>query len=1591
MKKLVLFLIVFLLFSLSLFSITEDQKLLTRKVDGLAPQRDYFNTNKKTMTADHYRDPDFDGYGYNAYDPTGTYVNGPIYFPGSDPSDITLLAPTTSGNFIAGACWIADEETWYGGQYGGGLYSIDHITGNMTFIGNTTAGFHGLEYDDASGIMYGSDGANLYTVDWTTGASTLIGPHNTADTMIGIAGDGEGNMYGVTVSFTEISDLYLIDLATGNATSLGSTGGQFLYAQDLAFDKDAGILYNAAYFGDGTPPGLYEIDTNTCAMTWWGDFAGGMEVTGFAVPYTLAEAGAPAAPSDLVVTPDPVGALSCDLSWTNPDLTFDGDPLTELLEMRVYRNDVLVYTDSSPTIGGASGWTDNTVSPAGLYNYAVRGYNSDGEGPAAFEEVWVGEDVPNAVTDLTLTDVSTRDLMAQLDWTNPTDGMHGGYFPGVTGYLIERHDGADWDIPGPVTQWVDDTIVDVGIYSYSVIPYNNSGTGPITYTPQVGIGITVVEIGNAETLDYQIPMNIWYQNSMVEVVYQQEWLGTGMNINAVSFHANISSTINPFNFQIWMGELDIDDLTGGWIDGNSLTQVFNGMIDTPPGDYWLDITLDEPFEYTYTDNLVLFMIKDDDEYYSTQDTWYTTESGITQVTAHQYSDTQDYDAFTGPWTTIYGKSTYPDVRFYYTPLAEMQAPAEPTNVTYVPDAGGALECTISWICPTLDYAGDPLTELLEMRVYRDGSLVYTDNSPIIGGAGQYIDTVPVSGFYTYMVTGYNSYGEGDPVEGTVWVGEDVPNVVTDLVLVEQNGNGLLTWVNPTTGFNGGPFNEPILGYEITRNNPDSSQTYFNITGIQTQYVDTAIPEAGYYSYDVTAYNSIGLGGTETSNTWMLGAGEVLFYDDFETDLSAWNVINNGGNGVWVIYFPPYPNNYQMPPESSGGVCSADSDEIYPIDSELQLAVPLDCSTCEMVNLQFDNDWNPIQEADYCYIDVSNDGGATWNNVLTWGGDNVDITATHEIIDISAYADFQPSVLVRFHSVQPGWDWWWTIDNVGIYGTCGPQVYGSLEGYVTEYGTRDPIEGAIVTIGSYTGTTNDQGYYFIDDVGIGIYDVYCTADGYVDAVQPGVEIFEEQTTQQDFELLWSEIAVDPTSFDVVVPQGETLDVPMSIINDGPGELTYNISFQELDLLRSGVSKANYSEITLPALGFGANNEFAKHNPKFSGNISSSNGTTIKIPDLHSTLRWNISVCILSPDPEAATTQLQTALDAFDDLDVSVYPLADLPTISGNDLAPYEVVIVYNDYTWVAGGGDAVVVGDALADYIDLGGTVIDNLYLHSFDDWGLGGRYINEQYSPFTMATTDNWSPTEMGTVYLPDHPIMTDVATAGQTWGVQDPGLAPDADLIADWDDGNPFLAANNNVVGMNIMPLDPNVGPTWTGDVLTIYYNAVMWLSGRLWVTAEPSSGTVPGESTDEVTITFNAGDIDEGTVLEANMIIGNNSVLGEDLVVPVSMTVGPDAIGEEPIQLLITALGKNFPNPFNPVTNISYSLSQAGDVTISIYNIKGQKVKTLVNEKMEAGRYITTWYGKDNFNRDVSSGVYFYKMHAGKYTGTKKMILMK
>ncbi len=89
--------------------------------------------------------------------------------------------------------------------------------------------------------------------------------------------------------------------------------------------------------------------------------------------------------------------------------------------------------------------------------------------------------------------------------------------------------------------------------------------------------------------------------------------------------------------------------------------------------------------------------------------------------------------------------------------------------------------------------------------------------------------------------------------------------------------------------------------------------------------------------------------------------------------------------------------------------------------------------------------------------------------------------------------------------------------------------------------------------------------------------------------------------------------------------------------------------------------------------------------------------------------------------------------------------------------------------------------------------------------------------------------------------------------------------------------------------------------------------------------------------------------------------------------------------------SLENNYPNPFNPSTNIRYHIAKAGQVNIEVFNISGQLVKTLVNSYHSPGDYYVIWDGRNNYGNIISSGTYFYKLTAGNFTDIKKMVLIK
>jgi len=220
-------------------------------------------------------------YAYNAIDPSGVLLEGPVYFDSESPGSITLLKETVISNFIAGGTWAVD--TWYGCQQNNGaLWTINEVNGTMTLIGGGGAALNGLAYDPTTCNMYGAGSYDLYTVDMNNGNQMLVGPFNTGGLIIGIAFDGEGTLYGEDL----IDNLYSINTSTGAAKLIGPLGIDINYAQDMAYDITWNVLYLAAYTGGGQ---LYTCNVTNGHCTLVGDFQGGAEITGFAIPYVITQ------------------------------------------------------------------------------------------------------------------------------------------------------------------------------------------------------------------------------------------------------------------------------------------------------------------------------------------------------------------------------------------------------------------------------------------------------------------------------------------------------------------------------------------------------------------------------------------------------------------------------------------------------------------------------------------------------------------------------------------------------------------------------------------------------------------------------------------------------------------------------------------------------------------------------------------------------------------------------------------------------------------------------------------------------------------------------------------------------------------------------------------------------------------------------------------------------------------------------------------------------------------------------------------------------------------------------------------------------
>ena len=137
----------------------------------------------------------------------------------------------------------------------------------------------------------------------------------------------------------------------------------------------------------------------------------------------------------------------------------------------------------------------------------------------------------------------------------------------------------------------------------------------------------------------------------------------------------------------------------------------------------------------------------------------------------------------------------------------------------------------------------------------------------------------------------------------------------------------------------------------------------------------------------------------------------------------------------------------------------------------------------------------------------------------------------------------------------------------------------------------------------------------------------------------------------------------------------------------------------------------------------------------------------------------------------------------------------------------------------------------------------------------------------------------------------------------------------------------------------------------------------------------------------------LENDTTFSATLVINSNDPLNRRVDIPVYLTVSDSVVGIQDMEALpkTYSVSPNYPNPFNPTTTINYDIPKASDVSLIVYNVLGQKVRTLVNNRRDPGRYNVVWDATNDAGSQVASGIYIYRFQAGEFSQIRKMILLK
>lgn len=638
------------------------------------------------------------------------------------------------------------------------------------------------------GVFFTGDaeGTELGIADYANETRTAIGTVSRYYVALGITKDNV--LYGIDTN----GNLYSINSTTAKEKFIGSTGVKVSGAnndwnvQSGEIDQETGIFYWASTDPQGRSS-LYTVDLATAKATKIGDFMHNEQVAMLTIPKETVKDDAPALASDMSLVFDKA-SLTGKVSFTASSTTYIGGSLSGSLSY-------VVSVDGKETKKGTAS-AGQKVEEAltvkrGIHSVAVCFSNAAGNGPKAYANRFVGDDIPLKPTNVKATvDVKTGNV--QIAWNAVTQGVNEGYV-GDMKYSVERYPDKKTIAQSTSATSVSDVLPggDLAGYYYTVQAISGQRKSESAKSNSVSFG-NVLEppyyqgFDNASALS---TLTVLDENN--DGTTWQFLEDDGSNQSAVS---------------ISYAEVDHDD----WLVLPALNLKAGVLYNLSYRVATMGASFPEELEVKYGAEpnaaAMIHEVSSKTEY--TNDQYVTVKKELTvdkdQVVYIGFHCTSNADR--------YYQLVLDDIKLEGNSL---KAPDATTKLSATPATDGSLKVRIDFTAPDKAIDGSKLTSDLDVYILRDGAELQQMSAIKPGQDYYYMDNYAVQGLNTYSIIACNSEGTGRESQSVeAYVGEDTPSKVQNIKTSVGDNVITLTWDAVTTGEHGGHMSTEGMSYNV---------------------------------------------------------------------------------------------------------------------------------------------------------------------------------------------------------------------------------------------------------------------------------------------------------------------------------------------------------------------------------------------------------------------------------------------------------------------------------------------------------------------------------------------------------------------------------------------------------------------------------------------------------------------------------------------------------------------------------------------------------------------------------------------------------